>query len=71
MSCESITSDVMNAHFTEEEVMDVIIQLKNKKACELDGIPCEALKAASPIIISPLTSFLKYLVGRRLWFSCP
>ena len=62
MSCESITSDVMNAHFTEEEVMNVIIQLKNKKACGLDGSPCEALKAASPIIISPSTSFLNYLL---------
>ena len=31
MSCESITSDVMHAHFTEEEVMYVIIQLKNKR----------------------------------------
>ena len=52
----------MNSHFTEQEVTHAIKELKTKKACGLDGVPCEAVKAASPIIISRLTSLFNYMI---------
>lgn len=59
---DTVISDIMNSHFTEEEVTNSIQELKSKKACGLDGVPCEAIKAASPLIVSRLTSFFNYVI---------
>ena len=52
---DSAISDLMNSHFAEQEVMNASKDLKSKKASGLDGIPSEALKAASSVLVSHLT----------------
>lgn len=57
-------SAIMNNHFTEEEVANCIQQLKSKKACGLDGIPTEAIKAARSTLTPPLTLLFNYALDK-------
>ena len=53
---------IMDVHFPEEEVLTSIEEVKGKKACGLEGIPCETLKVVGTYILSPLTSLLNYML---------
>ncbi len=59
---DPIISDLMDSHFTIEEVQNAIKHMKPKKACGLDGIPVEALKSASSTLTPLITMILNYLL---------
>ena len=52
----------MDVHFSEIEVWVSIKKLKDERACGLNGIQCEALKAAATYIASLLISLLNYML---------
>ena len=38
--------EIMNSNFTENEIIDIIHQLKNNKSASIDSIPAEFVMAA-------------------------
>ena len=72
---DSAAYDHMNSPFTEQEVINATEDLKNKKACGLDGSPSEALKAATSstfdcaIQLYSGHRWIPRVIRRRSWFT--
>ena len=61
-SREDIGDNVLNTPFTEEEVRKVLLSLKNNKACGVDEIINEFLKAASDVMLTLFTKFFNVIL---------
>ena len=55
-------TELLDTPFTEEEVLTVVNNLKNNKACGLDNITNEILKAFSSKLLPVLTNFFNLVV---------
>ena len=58
----SANNDVINAPFTDEEVLKATRSLKNNKACCPDLIMNEFLKVATPIMLSVFTTLFNLVL---------
>ena len=53
--------DILDLHFTNEEISKGIKKLQNYKACELDSISEEMIKARAPVICLSWVLFKQYI----------
>ena len=50
--------DIMDSHFTQDEMVNAIKNLKKNKSCGLDGLPAEVLVSQSSSLSYPLCILL-------------
>lgn len=56
IASDNTTNDFLNSEITKEEILSAISKLKNNKACGIDGISNEFLKAAKTKLLDTLTT---------------
>ena len=57
--------EIMNSNFTENEIKDIINQLKNNKSAGIDSIPAEFVKCCSDVIAVDMADMFNYALEKR------
>ena len=56
---------IMNSNFTENEIIDIIHQLKNNKSAGIDSIPAEFVKCCSDVMAADMEDMFNYALEKR------
>ena len=57
--------DLMNSNFTENDIIDIIHQLKNNKSAGMDCITAEFVKCGSDVIAADMADMFNYALEKR------
>ena len=60
------TNEYINKEFTEEEVMNMIVKLRNNKACGVDNIINEYLKKCPEMLVSIIVKMFNVVLSSGL-----
>ena len=57
--------EIMNSNFTENEIKDIINQLKNNKSAGIDSIPAEFVKCCSDAMAADMADMFNHALEKR------